>query len=100
MKETSLNIELGDYPFIAKDMLIYIRHKDEQIENHEVLESNFDKQLFDYSRSTWIADLTKSIEIFNSDDEDNIDICMIRVDEIEDEVSSLVIDDDDDDDDE
>jgi len=91
----NLNIELGDYQFIAKDMLIYIRHKDKQIENHEVLESNFDKQLFDYSRSRWISDLTKSIKIFNSDNENNIAVCMIRVDEIEDEVSDLIIDQDD-----
>lgn len=95
MKISNLNTELGDYQFIAKDMLIYIRHKDKQIENQEVLESNFDKQFFDFSRSTWISDLTKSIEIFNSDDEDNINICMIRVDEIEDEVSDLIIDQDD-----
>ena len=95
MKISNLNTEQCDYQFIAKDMLIYIRHKDKQIENQEVLESNFDKQFFDFSRSTWISDLTKSIEIFNSDDEDNINICMIRVDEIEDEVSDLIIDQDD-----
>jgi len=96
MKVSNLNIELGDYQFIAKDMLIYIRHKDKQIEEHEVLESNFDKQLFDYSRSRWISDLTKSIKIFNSDDEDRINICMSRVDEIEDEISNLCIDHDED----
>jgi len=92
MKVPNLNTALSEYQFIARDMLTYIRHKDKQIENHEVLESNFDKPLFDFSRSTWISDLTKSIEIFNSDNEDNIDVCMIRVDEIEDEISSLIID--------
>jgi hypothetical protein len=94
MKIQNLNTELSDYQFIAKDKLIYIRHKAKQIENHEVLESNFDKQLFDCSRSTWISDLSKSIEIFNSDNEDNINICMIRVIEIEKEIDDLCIDDD------
>lgn len=91
---SNLNIELEDYQFIAKDMLIYIRHKEKQIENNEELQSNFDKQLFDSSREIWITDLTKSIEIFNSQDEGNINICMFRVDEIENEVSTLCIDED------
>jgi len=94
MKIQNLNSELSEYQFIAKDMLTYIRHKDKQIENNETLESNFDKQLFDCSKSRWISDLTNSIEIFNSDDEDNIDGCMIRVDEIENEIDDLCIDDD------
>ncbi len=94
MMKFNLNIELEDYQFIAKDMLIYIRHKDKQIENNEKLQSNFDKQLFDSSREIWITDLTKSIEIFNSDNEDNINTCMFRVDEIENEVSALCIDED------
>lgn len=94
MKKQNLNTELSDYQFIAKDMLIYIRHKDKQIENKEELQSNFDKHLFDCSREIWIADLTKSIEIFKSEDEDNINICMFRVDEIENEVSALCIDED------
>lgn len=88
----NLNIELEDYQFIANDMLVYIKHKDIQIENNEELQSNFDKQLFDCSREVWIADLTKSIEIFNSENEDNINTCMFRVDEIESEIASLIID--------
>lgn len=92
MMVSNLNIELEDYQFIAKDMLIYIKHKEKQIENNKELQSNFDKQLFDCSREIWIADLTKSIEIFNSEDEDNINICMFRVDEIENEIASLIID--------
>ena len=92
MMVSNLNIDLEDYQFIAKDILIYIRHKVKQIENNEKLQSNFDKQLFDCSREIWIADLTKSIEIFNSEDEDNINTCMFRVDEIENEVSALCID--------
>lgn len=92
MMKSNLNIELDDYQFIAKDMLIYIKHKAKQIENNEELQSNFDQQLFDCSREIWIANLTKSIEIFNSEDEDNIKTCMFRVDEIENEVSALCID--------
>lgn len=92
MMVSNLNIELEDYQFIAKDMLIYIRHKEKQIQNNEELQSNFDKQLFDSSREIWITDLTKSIEIFNSEDEDDINTCMFRVDEIENEVASLIID--------
>jgi hypothetical protein len=94
VKRQNLNTELSEYQFITKDMLIYIRHKDQQIENNEILESNFDKQLFEHSKSRWISDLTKSIEIFNSDNKDNIDVCMIRVDEIKNEIDGLYIDDD------
>lgn len=50
MMVSNLNIELEDYQFIAKDMLIYISHKEKQIENNEELQSNFDKQLFDCSK--------------------------------------------------
>jgi|GEM_PF-5031744 len=55
----NLNIELEDYQFIANDMLVYVKHKDIEIENNEELQSNFDKQLFDCSREVWLADLTK-----------------------------------------
>jgi hypothetical protein len=89
----NLNIALGDYQFIAEDMLIYTNYKNKQIKDKIALESNFNKRVFLRSQHRWIIDLSKAIEVFKSDDDYLISIYMAKVDDIENEVSSLVSDD-------
>ncbi len=89
----NLNTELSDYQFIAKDMLIYIKHKDKQIEANITLEENFDKKTFEESKQRWVAVLSEAVDAFNNNNDDLIEEFMIKVYEIENEVFSLVSDD-------
>jgi len=89
----NLNTELSDYQFIAKDMLIYIKHKDKQIEANIALEENFDKKTFEESKQRWLAVLSEAVDAFNNNNDDLIEEFIIKVYEIENEVFSLVSDD-------
>ena len=90
-----INLSRSEYGYIADDMSIYIRYKEHQINTHEYIESNFNKDLFLRSKDTWISDLSEAIEAFtNIGDNQHLLDCMERVDEIEEEVLSLSIDSD------
>jgi len=84
---------IEDSIFIANDMLIYLKHKDKQIEANVALEENFNKKTFEESKQRWVAVLSEALEAFNNSNDDLIEEFMIKVYEIEKEVFSLVSDD-------